>query len=682
MMATAPLLRAVSGPTRIAKSGVAGLLAAAMLFSACQVEEKGTAEPAVTTLDSGYDRLESRVLARRVKVPTEANLDFAAYSKNVMLADPEPKSVSPRRKIKLDDLLFGSLVVETKAILDFTPLSEAERSRPMHWSPVLERLLSWNFERTAGLANAYSAVTSEKWGDTSDVGASFQEFASVWLRSDGNVKEVWVEIEFKPWMAPHLDGIGDRDQDRYPEAIARLNPALFTPEMAEFLAGDYSGKVLSEGQVMDWARNLASRWYPSYNTDLADIVPGLPWPPPGASGASSAGMGGAKVGNPLFAYRGRPFEDTLWNVFEVDGMGAARPNAARRQAGVAVERGLDAGLTGRLDAIAKKADKDLKELGGGSWETWEKKLAPFRAAARDFADREPLEVQGLPGKDGWLVLRREIDYLLAPDRHDPEVRQQPLPVIAALKDSLAALGIDFLFIPIPTKLDVYPEILSDRDPGLPGGIAQPHLLKLRRDLAEARVETVDLLTPFLRIKAASDSGKRALYQKQDTHWSTVGLEAAAQVLAERVKQYSWYDGAFRDKRDYRAKDTLFETLGDIQARLSDRQKARFGPETQLGRRVSDKDSLYRDEEASPVLVIGDSYCGVFHTVGCRNAGVTAHLARSLGGPVDLIMGWGGGPEAPRKLSKRGAAYLAEKRLVVWMMSARDLFVYPGEWSAP
>ena len=66
-------------------------------------------------------------------------------------------------------------------------------------------------------------------------------------------------------------------------------------------------------------------------------------------------------------------------------------------------------------------------------------------------------------------------------------------------------------------------------------------------------------------------------------------------------------------------------------------------------------------------------------MGCRHAGVTAHLARSLGGPVDLIMGWGGGPEAPGKLKKRGDEYLHSKRLVVWMMSARDLFVYPGGW---
>ncbi len=696
----------MQSPDRYALPLVQAALAAAVLLAGCQTAEKGTVDPAVTTLNPGYNRLKSTVLARKVAVPTEANLDFAAYSKNVMLADPEEHEVQPRKKIGIGDLLFGGLVEETKAILDFTPLTEEEKSHPMHWTPVLDKLMAWNFERSSGLANAYADVTGEHWGDTSDVRVAYQEFASVWLHVEGNVTQVWVELEFKPWMAPHLKDIQDRDLDGHPEVLARLSPALFTQEMADYLAGEYAGRALTEPQVLDWARNLASRWYPSYNTNFADIVPGRPWPQQGASESLWKGMGKAMVQNPLFVLRGHPFEDTLWNAFEVEGMGAAKPDSVRRQEGVAVARGLDKGLSQRLEAIGKRIDGELKTLGSGTWAAWEKKLAPFREDLARFGAREPREVQGLVGRDGWLVFRRELDYLVAPDWNGPEARNKPLPVIAALKDRLAAQGIDFLFVPIPTKLDVYPEMVLDGAgagktaaagkpsaaggdlpavpgggrPAVPGGIPQPQFRKLLKDLAEARVETVDLLDPFLRIKAASDSGKRALYQKQDTHWSTVGLEAAAQVIADRIKAYSWADSAFPDKRDYKLRDTVFETLGDIQARLGDAAKAKVGPERQLGRQVRDgRDSLYADDESSPVLVLGDSYTGVFHSVGCRNAGVTAHMAARLGAPVDLIMGWGGGPESPQKLAKRGDGYLRNKRLVVWMMSARDLFVYPGEW---
>jgi alginate O-acetyltransferase complex protein AlgJ len=694
------MVAALSIPFKKSLGAVSLALLACSLLLACRQEEPGSAEPEVLTLNPGYDRLGSAALARRVRVPTEANLDFAAYSKNVMLADPESKSVQPKARIRLDDLLFGNLVEETKAILDFTPLTEAEKSRPMAWAPVLERLLSWNFERTAPLANAYSAVTAEKWGDTSDVSGAYQEFASLYIHSRGNVKEAWVELEFKPWMGSHLDGIQDRDQDRHPEVLARLNPELFTPAMAEFLLGDYSTKVLAEPAVMDWARNLASRWYPSYNTDFADIRPGMPWPQEGSSAAVREAMGGATVSNPLFAFRGRPFEDTLYNVFEVDGMGAAKSAEAKRREGAPVARGIDAGLTARLDAISARIDQDVKEHGGGSWETWASRLGPFHETVRRFASREPASIQGLMARDGYLVFRRELDYLLAPDWASPAAKHDPLPVITALKDRLAAQGIDFLFVPIPTKQDVYPEILFDGDgaatagrpgghpalpggghPALPGGIAQPHLRKVLKDLAEARVETVDLLDPFLRLKAASEPGKRLLYQKQDTHWSTVGLETAAQVLADRIRNYTWFDSAFAARRDWLFADTTFESLGDIQARLSDAAKAKVGPEVLEGRRVKDREgNLYQDSDSSAVLVLGDSYTGVYHTVGCRNAGVTAHLAARLGAPVDLVMGWGGGPEAPQKLARRGDGYLADKRLVVWMMSARDLFAYPGDWA--
>jgi hypothetical protein len=658
------------------------LSALALALAACQVQEKGSAEPAVLTANPGYNRIRSHALVRRVRVPTEANLDYAAYAKNVMLADPEWKAVHPPRKIALSDLGFNGLLRDVKPILDFTPLADAEKARPMAWTPVLERLLKWNFEKASGLANAYAVVTGEKWGDSTDLAQPYQEFASVYLHAKGNVKEVWVELEFKPWLNSFLDGIQDEDHDGYPSVFGRLDPGVFTDAMVAEIAGDYATKVLDEPQVIDWARNLASRWYPSYNTDLLPLKPGSAWPYEDSPEAAKQELAGKWVANPLFILQGHPFADTLFNAFTVDGMGAAKSAAEKRREGKPVARGLDKGLSARLDAIAAKLDGEKQTFGRGDWAAWTGRLAPFRSDVGKFASREPAEVLGLMAEDGFLVFRREIEYLLAPDWSAPGAPASPVPAIAAFKDDLAAKGIDFLFVPIPTKLDLYPEYLSPGADTLPGHIAQPLGRKLMRDLAEARVETLDLLTPFLRIKGASEAGKRALYQRQDTHWTTVGLEAAAQLIAERIGQYGWCDSAFADKKSYKLKDSVFENLGDIQARLPDAKKGQVAPEKLLGRQVLDEaGNLYEDSDSSQVLILGDSYTGVYQAVGCRHAGVTAHLARHLGGPVDLIMGWGGGPEAPHKLRKRGDAYLDRKRLVVWMMSSRDLFVYPGGWAA-
>ncbi|MDB5102573.1 MAG: hypothetical protein JWP91_262 [Fibrobacteres bacterium] len=650
-------------------------------LSGCQVEEKKTADPSVTTLNQNYNRLHSHVLVRRIKTPTEANLDFAAYSKNVMLADPEWKAVHPATRVTLPGLTFGGMLQDVKPILDFTPLTEAEKAHPMAWTPILEHLLKWNFEKASGLANAYANVTGEKWGDTTDLAQPYQEFGSVYIHSKGNVKEVWVELEFKPWLNSFLDGVLDQDRDGYPEVVARLDSRVFTQDMVAEITGDYSTRNLSEPQVIDWSRNLASRWYPSYNTDILPQKAGSAWPYEETPEATKKDMAGVWVSNPLFILQGHPFADTLFNAFEVEGMGNAKPETEKRKEGKPVARGLDKGLTQRLEAIAAKMEKERKTYGAGDWAKWVSRLGRFQGDVRKFSAQEPDAVLGLMAPDKFLVFRRELEYLLAPDFTTPGAAASPVPAIAGFKDYLAAQGIDFLFVPIPTKLDVYPEYLAPHTDTLPGHIAQPLFRKLIKDLADARVETVDLLEPFLKFKEASESGKRALYQRQDTHWTTLGLETAAQMVAERIRNYSWYDSVYRDKIDYKVRDTVFENLGDIQARLPDAKKGQVAPESLMGRQIIDPQGrLYEDSDSSAILVLGDSYTGVYQTVGCRHAGVTAHLAKGLGGPVDLIMGWGGGPEAPGKLKKRGEDYLRPKRLVVWMMSARDLFVYPGGWT--
>jgi hypothetical protein len=668
--------------SRFRAFGLGALLG--LLATACQVEEKKSAEPAVVTVNANYNRLHSHVLVRQIKIPTEANLDYAAYAKNVMLADPEWKAVHLPGRLNLAGIGFNGMLQDAKPMLDFTPMTEVEKAHPMAWTPLLEHLLKWNFEKASGLANAYSSVTGEKWGDTTDLSQPYQEFGSVYVHGKGNVKEIWVELEFKPWLNSFLDGILDQDHDGYPEIYARLDSRVFTQEMIAEITGEYYTKTLSEPQVIDWSRNLASRWYPSYNTDLLPLKAGSAWPYEDTPEAGKKEMAGIWVGNPLFILQGHPFADTLYNVFVVDGMGTAKPEAEKRKEGRPVARGLDKGLTDRLEAITAKLDQEKQAYGHDDWSKWTLRLGRFQDDVKKFSAREPEAVLGLMAADKFLVFRRELEYLVSPGFSVPGApggTASPVTAIAKFKDHLAAQGIDFLFVPIPTKLDLYPEYLAPSTDTLPGHIAQPMLRKLLRDLADARVETLDLLEPFLKLKQASESGKRMLYQRQDTHWTTVGLETAAQLVGERIKNYSWYDSVYRDKQDYKVRDTLFENLGDIQAKLPDSKKAQVPPESLLGRQVTDaKGNLYEDSDSSAVLILGDSYTGVYQTVGCRHAGVTAHLARALGGPVDLIMGWGGGPEAPDKLKKRGDAYLHDKRLVVWMMSARDLFVYPGGWN--
>ncbi len=44
-----------------------------------------------------------------------------------------------------------------------------------------------------------------------------------------------------------------------------------------------------------------------------------------------------------------------------------------------------------------------------------------------------------------------------------------------------------------------------------------------------------------------------------------------------------------------------------------------------------------------MVVLGDSFTGVYELMDCEHAGVSAHLAKELGIPTDLVMSYGGGP---------------------------------------
>ena len=63
----------------------------------------------------------------------------------------------------------------------------------------------------------------------------------------------------------------------------------------------------------------------------------------------------------------------------------------------------------------------------------------------------------------------------------------------------------------------------------------------------------------------------------------------------------------------------------------------------------------------------------------EHAGVSAHVARGIGYPLDLVMSYGGGPNVRQKLLRQGWESLRGKRLVIWMMTARDLYDYWEEW---
>jgi alginate O-acetyltransferase complex protein AlgJ len=209
----------------------------------------------------------------------------------------------------------------------------------------------------------------------------------------------------------------------------------------------------------------------------------------------------------------------------------------------------------------------------------------------------------------------------------------------------------------------------------------PWTRKLLLDLAEQGVESVDLLTPFLRARSADGPDpQEPLYQRQDTHWSHRGLELAAQLLGERIKRYPWYRALSSHAQAFTTEATTFTRFGDLQSRLPEAQKKKYQPESLSALRVLRADgSPYDDDPESPIVVLGDSFTGVYELTDAEHAGLSAHLARQVGYPIDLVMSYGGGPNVRNKLMRRGNDALAKKKLVIWVMAARDLYDYWEDW---
>ncbi len=632
----------------------------------------------VKTLNPGYNRMSSRALVREVASPTRANLDYAVYSADVMLWNAPGDTVRLPHGVTREDLRFGDFLGEIHPDVGDIPVTEVERASPLHWKPVLEYLLEQAFDEARSLAEGYGKVTAERFGFSGDVPAPLIEFADLYLATKDS--SVWIKIECKPWMLPMPEGLHDGDGDGVPEGFARLDASKFTPKLFSLLRGEYASKVLTEAEVIDWGHQLAAYWYPSRNTDFQDLRGLGSWPGEAVEAEVKREFPGRNFPQPVFALRGKPHGQPVYFVLAVPGMGVKSPPTPQggkegNQSNGPVS--VSDNIGEYLASIRDREKSLLTKQGKGSWDRWRGKLAPYHREVSALLATQPASVMALPGRKAFLLFRRELEYLLADDLQKLPPEKNPLAAIASLRDSLAALGIDFLFVPIPTKLDVYPGLVSASGVKLPGGTTQPFFRKVLLDLAGKQVETVDLLTPF---QEAAHGGDDSVYQRQDTHWTAHGLETVAKTLAERVMGYAWFGEAYPEEIHYSVRDTVFSQLGDLYDRLPSDARSGIRPEVLSARRVLLPDGqLYQDRPDAPVLVLGDSYTGVFELTGCRNAGVTAHLAKGLAGPVDLIMGWGGGPEAPNKLRRAGPEALKGKRLVIWMMSVRDLFVYPGGW---
>lgn len=581
--------------------------------------------------------------ARQVRVvekPTLAALDFAAYFNNpIRMAGKEEKPENYKgimEKTQLAEYPFPML----DFISDSEPNAVAGIS-PIAWEPFAKILYAQTGNDS--LSIFMNAIEAVKWNEP-DVFRAFQNVNRLWGIQDGNKVQWWVEVLPAPWT----------------NRSAFYGKLKFESagETAEVLNYYLTGEMNSE-EAMNWARTLSSYWYPTLNTDLEQHTPGDIW-----------------INNkvrPFAVMRGNPMGTPMWVAFEVpafrmtdEDLWAKRKADSLAAAGdvIPVNRTLDTSSAARLETLASM------ENSCPATDATKK----FRAALSAKLEKLPKE-QNAWSDNGMLWFRRNANYLLADKISGQDSLHNPLPRMVELKHYLDSLNIQLLVVPVPVKEEVYADKLVE---GTPSDLCvNVNGREFIREMLAAGIDVLDLY-PALVAARAADEPPHYSYQRYDTHWALPGMLASMEQLATRVTQYSWYAESGAQPGSLVMKDTVVLREGDLVPHLPDSEKAKYAADTLAGMKIYKGDKAYKGGKNAPILLMGDSFTGVFESVDQKSGGPGSLLAYATGLDVQVATSWGGGPGVRSRMMKMQKD-LQSKRLVIYMMTARDFWQSPMEW---
>jgi len=613
-------------------------------------------------LTASFSRTTSRVSALVLDRFDRAGVELAAYDRNRVFHYPLDSALKEAPAIGVAELDLGGALVPgsvVDTVVD-TPLTANDLAQAMAWRALTKYLSEWDWEASEPLLAAEAKVAGETWGN-GRLPKPLQQLAVAYLHEG----ELWAKVEFRPeltWVRAD-----DEDGDGYAEVYGRVDPGPSAEAILREIRDNYLGPKLSAAEIETVLLELASDWYGELQTIVLDPPLTRPWPNEETEPDVRDLLGGRVFEDAFAVLRSKPYGEPIYNVI----------------------------LLGSGDAVAGPEDGTVPDAGeafgvgnpwatepvqfGGTWDAWAQSLGPFTDDVRAQLDARPAELKALIGREGWLFFRGDLEYLLSGELRGQPDERDPYPAIVDFRNQLAAKGIDLLVVFIPTKAEVYPERISAAAPPGARPYVAPYCRKLMAELAEAGVELVDLLPAFIDARAPAPD---ALYQDCDAHWTNRAVRLAASRIAERVRRYDWYDGLAGQPEAYTTRPATFRRRGDLCDMLAPDEKLAFRPQELTALQVVGPDGqLYVDDPSSPIVVLGDSFTGVFELEDCQHAGLTAHLARELGVPVDLVMAQGSGPTIRGQFVRRGAEAIARKKLVIWTVVSRDLYHYWSPWKS-
>ena len=310
----------------------------------------------------------------------------------------------------------------------------------------------------------------------------------------------------------------------------------------------------------------------------------------------------------------------------------------------------------------------------------------------DFCNKIVLQNEDprvVTGIDSWFFFKPELIHIsnrtfwgeksLAVSKAKKPESADPLPAIVDFNNQLKEKGIELIFVPVPAKTIVYPEMLKN-------SVINENIKRLDyyhyefyKILKAKGVMVLDIL-PLLIENRKTSSGP--VYCKTDTHWSDLACELVAVRIGNELKKKKWYKQI--PKLDLLAEDKSISITGDLiktgEKTIKEEVKLRII-------RSNNKDKkVITPSDKSPVILMGDSHTLVFHEGGdmyYEGAGLADQLAFELKFAVDLLGIRGSGSTASRvtlfRKSKYDPDYLSNKKVVIWCISVREFTESTQGW---
>jgi hypothetical protein len=282
------------------------------------------------------------------------------------------------------------------------------------------------------------------------------------------------------------------------------------------------------------------------------------------------------------------------------------------------------------------------------------------------------------GEDQWYFLPADLRHLATSFKAVPAVSggQDPVSVVVEFHKGLEAHGIHLILLPVPEK----PLIRADRlVAGLKAGDASPTKVLEQatgRFVSRLRAAGVDVFDPSRLFREWLTEGGDPVYCRSDTHYTPRTCERLAKALVEKssLKPVGQVEG-----KKFKLEERSLTIEGDLADKGEVEKLTMHTVKSATDARV------FSPDETSPVLLMGDSHCLVFHSgsdMHAEGAGLFDHLTARLGRPPALIAVRGSGSTSARvalyRKAKRSPEFLKSKKVIIWCFAARE-FTQSAGW---